>query len=342
MAFGASPAFTWRFALAFGAVPTLVAVAMRSRMEENDEFTDAHKQEEALSVGHWKATRAMLSTYRNVLIGTAGCWFLLDVSFYANGLFSSEITAAVQLGDSLDAKVKNSLLVALISLPGYYFSVAFLDKVGRWRLQFFGFVILAALFFFLAAMLPRLRKMPFVLLLLYGATFFFSNFGPNATTYIIPGEIYPSAVKATCHGISAAAGKLGASLAAVFFAPVAEAGDARSIMAVCGVAALFGSLWTLLFIPDYTPESLPAFVKEHTEKFHSRLGVVGGGAGRAVGRPVEYQVLPVRPKRPEGGPESEMQTEGRRASPGYGIPRSPKPEARGDTEMTIFGQTTDS
>lgn len=36
-----------------------------------------------------------------------------------------------------------------------------------------------------------------------------SNFGPNATTFVIPGEIYPPEVKATCHGLSAASGKLG-------------------------------------------------------------------------------------------------------------------------------------
>lgn len=37
----------------------------------------------------------------------------------------------------------------------------------------------------------------------------FSNFGPNTTTFIIPGEIFPPEVKATCHGLSAASGKLG-------------------------------------------------------------------------------------------------------------------------------------
>jgi hypothetical protein len=45
---------------------------------------------------------------------------------------------------------------------------------------------------------------------IYGLTFFFSNFGPNATTYIVPGEVFPTEIRATCHGISSAAGKLGA------------------------------------------------------------------------------------------------------------------------------------
>lgn len=32
------------------------------------------------------------------LIGTAGCWFLLDVVFYANGLFSSTILSIFGVG----------------------------------------------------------------------------------------------------------------------------------------------------------------------------------------------------------------------------------------------------
>lgn len=44
---------------------------------------------------------------------------------------------------------------------------------------------------------------------IYGLTFFFSNFGPNATTFILPSEVFPTEIRARCHGISAAAGKLG-------------------------------------------------------------------------------------------------------------------------------------
>ena len=39
---------------------------------------------------------------------------------------------------------------------------------------------------------------------------FFLNFGPNATTFVIPGEVFPTRYRSTAHGISAALGKLGA------------------------------------------------------------------------------------------------------------------------------------
>lgn len=42
---------------------------------------------------------------------------------------------------------------------------------------------------------------------------FFQNFGPNTTTFIVPGEVFPTRYRSTAHGISAASGKLGAVIA---------------------------------------------------------------------------------------------------------------------------------
>jgi hypothetical protein len=35
------------------------------------------------------------------LAGTAGAWFIIDVVFYANGLFSGQITSAMGLGSTI-------------------------------------------------------------------------------------------------------------------------------------------------------------------------------------------------------------------------------------------------
>lgn len=52
---------------------------------------------------------------------------------------------------------------------------------------------------------------------LYCLANFFANLGPNTTTFIIPGEVFPTRYRSTCHGISAAAGKLGAIVAQIIF-----------------------------------------------------------------------------------------------------------------------------
>jgi PHS family inorganic phosphate transporter-like MFS transporter len=52
-------------------------------------------------------------------------------------------------------------------------------------------------------------------MILYGLTFFFSNFGPNTTTFIVPAELVPARFRSTCHGISGAAGKVGPIIGSV-------------------------------------------------------------------------------------------------------------------------------
>ncbi len=45
-------------------------------------------------------------------------------------------------------------------------------------------------------------------IVLYALTFFFANFGPNATTFITPVELFTTKYRSTLHGISAATGEL--------------------------------------------------------------------------------------------------------------------------------------
>jgi PHS family inorganic phosphate transporter-like MFS transporter len=56
---------------------------------------------------------------------------------------------------------------------------------------------------------------PTVLLALYGIAQFFTNVGPNVTTFILPTEVFPTRYRTTGHGIAAGSGKLGATLAAL-------------------------------------------------------------------------------------------------------------------------------
>jgi hypothetical protein len=69
--------------------------------------------------------------------------------------------------------------------------------------------MVAAAFFLLWAV-PGATTTITPFLVLFGATYFFSEFGPNTTTFVYPAEIFPVRVRTTSHGTAAAAGKLGA------------------------------------------------------------------------------------------------------------------------------------
>lgn len=56
----------------------------------------------------------------------------------------------------------------------------------------------------------------------YGLTFFFANFGPNSTTFILPSETFPAEVRTSLNGFSAAMGKTGAAIGSAMFLPLAQ------------------------------------------------------------------------------------------------------------------------
>jgi PHS family inorganic phosphate transporter-like MFS transporter len=65
---------------------------------------------------------------------------------------------------------------------------------------------------------------------LYCLANFFQNFGPNTTTFIVPGEVFPTRYRSTAHGISAASGKLGAVVAQVGFARLKDIGGTNNFV----------------------------------------------------------------------------------------------------------------
>ena len=68
--------------------------------------------------------------------------------------------------------------------------------------------------FELAILYHRLSENQIGFVVMYPFTFFFANFGPDSTIFIIPAEIFPPRLRSTCRGISAVARKAGAIVGA--------------------------------------------------------------------------------------------------------------------------------
>ena len=109
----------------------------------------------------------------------------------------------------------NIIVTALGFLPGYYFTLFLIDIVGRKKLQFMGFAMSGLFLAILAGEINHLGKAP--LLVCFTFMQFFFNFGANTTTFIVAAELFPTRIRASAHGISAAAGKCGAILSSLVF-----------------------------------------------------------------------------------------------------------------------------
>ncbi|KAG0359905.1 Inorganic phosphate transporter pho84 [Podila minutissima] len=184
---------------------------------------------------HSKVFMEYFSRWENlkVLIGTSSTWFLLDIAFYGVSLNQSYVLNAMgfvgngTVYDNLWRTTLGNLTVSLLGfVPGYWFTVFLIEKMGRKRIQFMGFGMLTILFIILSAAFHELQKTVPLFVAVFTLAQFFFNFGPNTTTFVVPGEVFPTRVRATAHGISAASGKLGAILATFAFNQVAEIGGA--------------------------------------------------------------------------------------------------------------------
>jgi PHS family inorganic phosphate transporter-like MFS transporter len=123
--------------------------------------------------------------------------------------------------------------------------------MGLYNMQIYGFMAMILCYVLMAVVLHVNVGTPTLKMIFYGFTFFFTNFGPNTTTFVIPSELFPTAVKASCHGLSAAMGKLGAVLGAQAFPLLLPMIGLHGVMYCCVGVALAGLLCSFVFTPKW-------------------------------------------------------------------------------------------
>ncbi len=273
---GLSNDTVWRVLLGLGAVPAAAVIYLRTRMPESPRYQVQvqGKAEQAASrmsdftggrvSGNGSGgprlqmgLRAFLTNryWLIMLAGTAGTWFLLDYAYYGNTISTPQILSLISPTASTMTKIALQLAIFVVAaVPGYVLAIARLDKVGHRRLQLLGFAMMGACFLIIAAV-PGLTTAVVPFLLVYGVSYFFTEFGPNMTTFVMPSELYPVSMRATGHGISAGIGKLGAFIG-VFLFPILNdsLGLRGTLLLTAGVAALGFAL--TLVLPEPAGRSL--------------------------------------------------------------------------------------
>jgi PHS family inorganic phosphate transporter-like MFS transporter len=231
--------------------------------------------------------RRFLSRYGTLLFGTAACWFLVDVTFYSSSIFNPTVLARIGFASAVEHYPLNptaqalavyfsqvhsyllmlaegNIIIALFAtVPGYWVAVATIDWLGRRWLQAVGFGVMSVSFFLLAIFYsPLIAGYLWLFMAIYATTFFFTNAGPNTTTFVIPSEVFPTKFRSTGHGISAASGKLGAAIATFFFAGFVLTYGLPPMLAILGSAALLGLIITLILTPEPAGRTLEDVSRE--------------------------------------------------------------------------------
>lgn len=262
------PGHIWRILLGFGAIPAASVFYLRRTIKESPRFllnkqspVEVSKVVAQLSgLKEQKEIRfnkhSLLSKrWLKCLIGTAGAWFCLDVAFYGCGVSNMMIIGAIDPSkDLLNDTIISAVIFMIFAVPGYFLAAKYVDQIGRKRLQNLGFLMMA-LCFATIALIPSLTHILPLFILIYGLNYFFVNFGPNSTTFLIPSEIFPTAIRAKGHGISAAIAKVGAFVGAFFLPGLLHQLGLGITLGILCIVSLFGVAFTAL-IPEMKNLSL--------------------------------------------------------------------------------------
>ncbi|CAK9136711.1 unnamed protein product [Ilex paraguariensis] len=323
--------FVWRIVLMFGAVPAALTYYWRMKMPETARYTalvagnhqkaaadmakvlekdilveESNSKLPMESTSYGLFSKEFVKRHGRHLLGTTSTWFLLDIAFYSLQLAQKDIYPAI--GFVHKASTMNAIeevfhiskamfLVALFAtVPGYWFTVFLIDRIGRFVIQLGGFLLMSIFMLVLGVKYEAFRGKPCadtkhkdslndfcdgnktLFGLFFGLTLFFANFGPNSTTFIVPAELFPARFRSTCHGISAASGKAGAIIGAFLIQNYTQKAEGikRAIIAL-SVVNLLGFLFTFL-VPETNGRSLEEISGEDKD-----LGGGNGGTSEANG-----------------------------------------------------------
>jgi MFS transporter, PHS family, inorganic phosphate transporter len=265
----------WRILVAFGALPALAVYWQRRHLKETPRYlaasgkqedetgrlsNAAHFDKDKHSVSFWNGFHRLVNDNKLLLrlIGTSAAWFLMDAAYYGNTVSSPLVLSALHSDRTLLQKTLTQLgIFAVFAAPGYAVAAFTMDRLGRKTIQAVGFGMMA-LTFVVLAFVPNLEKMAVPFLVIYGLSFFFTEFGPNATTFVYPSEVFPVRVRTTGHGIASAMGKLGGFAGVFVFPYLLNWKGLLGAESAAAVACVIGAIVTITMLPETKGKSLEA------------------------------------------------------------------------------------
>jgi putative MFS transporter len=183
-------------------------------------------------------------------------WFLMDIATYGVGLFTPVILAALHLGakprDPVAADfaaAQGSAAIDVFLLVGFLIGIFAVPRFGRLHMQVAGFAgMTLGMLILLAAVLSGGGAGPHIVLVFAGFILFnlAMNAGPNATTFTMAPELFPTAVRASASGFAAAAAKTGATLGIFLLPQVKEFWGVAGVLFLMAIVSTLGAVITLI------------------------------------------------------------------------------------------------
>lgn len=208
-------------------------------------------------------------------------WIANDFTFYGNKLQQSFFISQLHPTASYYRRMQFAALNSFIALLGYYAAAYVMDKhwYGRRACQIFGFVMLFFLNIIIYVDYDALTASSSTaqnwFQAIYYLSSFFNQFGPNCTTWLVAGEIFPTVIRTTNGGFAAMMGKLGAIISSIWIVNLSNPMD---VFLVSAMWAVGGAAVSWLFLPDTTGLKLKDLDEFHEYLIDNRVSEYHGEA----------------------------------------------------------------
>ena len=189
---------------------------------------------------------------RTILVSVP--WFLMDVATYGVGLFTPVILGAIHIssvaGGALAADLTNAegtAAIDLFLLIGFLVGLWAVPRFGRLHMQVVGFAGMTVGMLVLAyAVLAGGNAAAHIPIVFAGFILFnlAMNAGPNATTFSLASELFPTNVRASASGFAAATAKIGATLGIFVLPQVREYWGVTAVLIMMAVVSALGAVIT--------------------------------------------------------------------------------------------------
>jgi putative MFS transporter len=192
--------------------------------------------------------------YRTQTLLVSGPWFLMDIATYGVGLFTPVILGAIHFSSTsagplaaVFADAEGSAAIDLFLLIGFLVGLWAVPRFGRIHMQIVGFAgMTLGMLLLLFAAATEGGAAAHVPLVFAGFILFnlAMNAGPNATTFTLAPELFPTAVRASASGFAAATAKVGATLGIFVLPQVRAAWGVAGVLALMAAVSALGAILT--------------------------------------------------------------------------------------------------
>jgi sugar porter (SP) family MFS transporter len=296
---GAARGADWRVILGLGAIPALVALALRARMPEsprwllhNKRYADTQKALGMLGMDvtedQVRDTADRMEELERQLerktLWTAGvkralvvvCVFFIfqqitgiNVPFYYGPqLLGGYLQGGKSAVDAAVAGVEAAAILGAVNVVATYFAFRYIDRVGRKKLAMGGYLGMAVFILVAAYGVAYLTGLPRVWVIMVGFSFFITSFaiGVGGTGWLIQGEVFPTAVRGRAAAIGASVDWLANFVIIQWFPTL------NSAIGLAWVMVLFAALSLLAigFIARFLPETKGLPLEEVTALFEKQ------------------------------------------------------------------------